>query len=117
MVVDTAPTSVDRLERALEALGVAEAATVRDHFRDNPDAKWDWCEGRLDYYVDLLGRVHSFCFADLIADAMLVMEDELVLYVISREKLLITKRALVDAQRKAKGEQDREDLAFLMGRS
>jgi hypothetical protein len=114
LVIDTTPANLDRLEAALVQLGVSIASAVRQHFLEKQNPRWDVAEGLTDYYVDLLASVHTFRFADLIVDALVVTEGDLVIHVISREKLIITKRETMGAPKRVeKAAQDRADLAFL----
>ncbi len=117
LVVEPVAENLDRMKDALAALGVADAAAVRELFSLPAPGKWDWRDGLLDRHVDLLSAALPFSFADLASRATELDYEGLRLLVISRDHLIASKRAaLMDPNRHdTKKAQDREDLEALLG--
>jgi hypothetical protein len=116
LVVEPEPANLDRMQAALESLGVAEAVAVRELFARPQPALWHWREGLLDHHVDLVSAARSFSFAELARDAVAVTYAEFQLLVICRDHLVASKRtALMDPNRADdKKAQDQIDLEALL---
>jgi hypothetical protein len=114
LLVDTSGDSLTRLYEALGRLGIEGAAEITALFGRSAKAKWRWRDGHEDHYVDLLTQVDEYRFGAAAEDVFLVRLGALLLSVLSRRKLIATKRvAAANPKRGEKAAQDMEDLEAL----
>jgi len=115
LLVESTDDSLARLSKALTSLGIKEAADVAVLFQRSAKAKWRWRDGRNDYYVDLLTQVDDFRFVAAAEDPEMVDTGNIRLSVLSKQKLLASKRAAAaNPKRGEKAFQDMEDLRMLL---
>jgi hypothetical protein len=114
LVVDCAPDNLDRFQKALVDLGIADdrAATASTGLMEGKKINW---RNAYDHHADLVSKMGSFSFAELAQDAVQASHAHLQLSVVSKDHLIASKRAALEsADRPAdKKGRDRADLAIL----
>ena len=116
LVVDGTPENLERVRRALNSLGIADAGGAMARLAERGLGAWRWQEGRNDHYVDVFSSTEPISFDDLAGCAVTVPWQNLTLKVMSMEHLIEAKRAaLVNPHRgKEKRAKDQEDLDALL---
>ena len=114
LLIDTGDANLEALTLALADLGVEERDRVVQLFRSQRRARWRWCTGNLDHYVDLLSGIADWQYADVEGDSIPTTDEGLTFRVLSKARLISERRTLLsDPNRGEKAAQDLEDLRCL----